>query len=80
MTIASPAALVQQNAPLKLSPKAMASMLSMLTLASNAALALTLAPLKHPRLNNLTWTQAASRFLVGKRFFLKGERENENNL
>ncbi len=53
MTIASPAALVQQNAPLKLSPKAMASMLSMLMLASNAALALMLAPLKLPRLNNL---------------------------
>lgn len=52
MTIASPAAHVQQNAPLKLSQKAMASMLSMLMLASNAALALTLAPLKLPRLNN----------------------------
>ena len=81
MTIASPAAHVQQNAPLKLSPKAMASMLSMLTLASSAALALTLAPLKHPRLNNQNLEHDRSlRFSLGSGFFLKGMQYENNNL
>jgi hypothetical protein len=53
MTIASPAAHVQQNAPLKLFQRATASTLSTLMLASNAVLVQTLALLKLPRLNNL---------------------------
>ncbi len=52
MTIASPAAHAQQNAPLRLSLRATANTLSTLMLASNAALAQTLALLKLPRLNN----------------------------
>ena len=52
MTIASPAALVQQNAPLKLFQRATASTLSTLMLASNAVLVQTLAPLQLLRLNN----------------------------
>ena len=54
MTIASPAAHVQQNAPLKLFQRATASTLSTLMLASNAVLVQTLAPLQLPRLNNST--------------------------
>ena len=52
MTIASPAALVQQIAPLALFQKATASTLSTLMLASIAALVQIHAPLKLPRLNN----------------------------
>lgn len=52
MTIASPAAHVQQNAPLKLFQRATASTLSTLMLASNAVLVQMLAPLQLPRLNN----------------------------
>lgn len=66
MTIASPAALAQQNALLKLFQKATASTLSTLTLASNAVHVQTLALLKLPRLNNFSFKKrlpSGSRFL-----------------